>query len=178
MIRKLVARADSPYTFSPVMKILLQLVLAISLVTLISGAGFLLYRAYDRKRSRKSALPIHHGSKSSEGRLLRHRRLTAAAAPYGLSSKAFLGDEKLAAYEEDEHSPLSGSPLPEIRITLPDEERGRDTRSSRVVSVTINEMGSVGLECYKNDQLPTYQKTEGDRFQSLDLERLGGLKEK
>jgi len=39
---------------------------------------------------------------------------------------------------------------------------------------------AVGLEPVADDheQLPPYQQAEGGRFQSLDLERIGGLKEK
>ncbi|MGY6405660.1 hypothetical protein, partial [Vibrio parahaemolyticus] len=70
------------------------------------------------------------------------------------------------------------SPVPEIRITFPEEEDESGKRKSgRVVVVRISEAGSVGLEPY-NDQLPPYQTSDAERFQSLDIERMGGLKEK
>ena len=69
------------------------------------------------------------------------------------------------------------SPIPEIRITFPEEvdEQGK-RQSGRVVVVRVGEH-SVGLEPV-NEKLPPYQQYESERFQSLDLDRIGGLKEK
>ena len=68
------------------------------------------------------------------------------------------------------------SPIPEIRITFPEEvdETGK-RQSGRVVVVRVGESG-VGLEPV-DEKLPSYEK-DGERFQSLDLERIGGLVEK
>lgn len=69
--------------------------------------------------------------------------------------------------------------VPEIRITFPDEqdESGR-TMSGRVVVVRVGEAG-IGLEpLHKNEQLPAYKEKKGDQFQSIDIERIGGLQEK
>ena len=78
--------------------------------------------------------------------------------------------------DDDEKSP--GSPVPEIRITFPEEdERGSKRTSDRVVVVKISDRGGIGLEPYKDDHLPPYRKAD-ERFQSLDLDRIGGLKEK
>ena len=71
------------------------------------------------------------------------------------------------------------SPVPEIRITFPEEEEeGGRRKSGRVVVVRISETGGVGLEPYTDDHLPPYQNSDAERFQSLDLDRIGGLKEK
>jgi len=71
------------------------------------------------------------------------------------------------------------SPLPEIRITFPEEEDEAGTRKAgRQVIVRISETGGVGLEPYNDDHLPRFQKSDAERFQSLDLDRMGGLKEK
>ena len=74
--------------------------------------------------------------------------------------------------------PLSPDNVPEIRITFPDEqdEAGR-RKSGRVVVVRVGETG-VGLEPLKEEQLPAYEKETGERFHSIDMERIGGLKEK
>lgn len=74
--------------------------------------------------------------------------------------------------------PLSPDNVPEIRITFPDEqdEAGRP-KSGRVVVVRVGETG-VGLEPLRDEQLPAYEKESGERFHSLDMERIGGLKEK
>jgi len=66
---------------------------------------------------------------------------------------------------------------PEIRITFPDEEDAKD-KGGRVVVVRVSESGSIGMAPLAQDALPPYQSSDADRFQSLDLNRLGGLKEK
>lgn len=75
-------------------------------------------------------------------------------------------------------SPCTG-PLPEIRITFPEEQDEAGKRKSgRVVVVRISDNGGIGLEPYNDEHLPPYQRSDMDRFQSLDLDRMGGLKEK
>ena len=70
------------------------------------------------------------------------------------------------------------SPIPEIRITFPEEEGAAGKRQSgRVVVVRISEQGGLGLEPYNEESLPPYQSSESGRFESLDLDRIGGLKE-
>ena len=70
------------------------------------------------------------------------------------------------------------SPVPEIRITFPEEEdEAGKSKSGRVVIVRISETGGLGLEPYSDQHLPAYQQSDAERFQSLDLDRLGGLKE-
>ncbi len=74
--------------------------------------------------------------------------------------------------------PLSPENVPEIRITFPDEqdESGR-LKSGRVVVVRVGET-SIGLEPLQDEQLPAYEKEGGERFHSIDMDRIGGLKEK
>lgn len=70
------------------------------------------------------------------------------------------------------------SPVPEIRITFPEEVDDHGKRQSgRVVVVRVGDNGGVGLEPV-SEKLPPYQYSESDRFHSLDLDRIGGLKEK
>ena len=69
--------------------------------------------------------------------------------------------------------------MPEIHITFPDEEHvGGKRKSGRVLVLRIGDSGSVGMGPISEEQLPSYQSTQAERFQSLDLERMGGLKEK
>jgi len=85
-------------------------------------------------------------------------------------------NEKQTLMDNPSSPPVS--PIPEIRITFPEEEDEAGKRKSgRVVVVRVGETG-VGLEPYQEDDLPPYQNSEAGRFQSLDLERMGGLKEK
>lgn len=116
----------------------------------------------------EAQLPLYEKRQSS------HRRLTITAMPYK-------GRESVVVYSEKQNlmrSPDSPtSPVPEIRITFPDEvdESGK-RQSGRVVVVRVGEH-SVGLEPVQDD-LPPYQRDASDRFDSLDLDRIGGLKEK
>lgn len=111
-----------------------------------------------------------------------HRRqLTITATPYGgRGSTIRVYDEKSSMIDGD-RAPLSPEDVPEIRITFPDEhdETTGHKKSGRVVVVRVGETG-VGLEPLKNqDQLPAYEKeTGGTRFHSIDMDRIGGLKEK
>lgn len=77
---------------------------------------------------------------------------------------------------QNSDSPPS-SPLPEIRITFPEEfdESGKRT-SGRVVVVRVGET-SVGLEPL-DEKLPLYEQEDNGRFHSVDLDRVGGLTEK
>ena len=81
--------------------------------------------------------------------------------------------------EKEDGATTPDSPVPEIRITFPDEvdEKGGRKSPGQVVRVTISEKGGVGLEPCKEDQLPLCERT-GGRLESLDLDRIGGLKEK
>lgn len=80
---------------------------------------------------------------------------------------------------EDSSKPSSpSSPVPEIRITFPEEEdKTGKSKSGRVMIVRISETGGLGLEPYSDEDLPAYQQSDAERFQSLDLDRMGGLKE-
>ena len=69
--------------------------------------------------------------------------------------------------------PTSSVRLPEIRITLPAETAADGNVPERVIVVHLNDKSAeVGLEPVHDDPLPPYE-----RFESLDLSRLGGLKE-
>ena len=79
---------------------------------------------------------------------------------------------------KEEQEPMTpDSPVPEIRITFPDEDEKGQKRKSQVMVLKIGERGAVGLEPYHEEPLPPYQKSN-ERLESLDLERLGGLREK
>lgn len=43
--------------------------------------------------------------------------------------------------------------------------------------VRISDAGGVGLEPYQDEELPPYQCARDGKFESLDLDRMGGLKE-
>lgn len=155
---------------------MVSLLISLLVLVLLGMAliGALLFLRHLRK-ARKAAesdpeLPRYEKRQSN------HRRLTITATPYGK------GRESILVYQEKQDllansSSPPPSPVPEIRITFPDEvdESGK-RQSGRVLVVRVGEH-SVGLEPLQED-LPPYQRDASDRFDSLDLDRIGGLKEK
>lgn len=145
-------------------------ILVVLALVLISALIWLRNVRRARKQAEQDAqLPLYEKRQSG-------RRLTITAMPYGK------GRESVVVYSEKQDLMSSGassptSPVPEIRITFPDEvdEAGK-RQSGRVVVVRVGEH-SVGLEPVSED-LPAYQRDAADRFDSLDLDRIGGLKEK
>jgi hypothetical protein len=146
--------------------LLIVLMVLIFISLLLVGALYTVRKVRRRRAIARQQLPFHN-EKSS-------RRLTITASR---NSSVYVYDEKSSMMSES--APASPTDVPEIRITFPDEqdESGR-RKSGRVVVVRVGETG-VGLEPLKEDeQLPAYEKETGGRFESLDMERIGGLKEK
>ncbi|EEQ30336.1 hypothetical protein McanMca71_002172 [Microsporum canis] len=147
---------------NPTLVNLLIALLAIILFTMtLVGILMLLNRRRRMQKRRQSELPLYD-------KTAHNRRLTITATSYG----------QCVVDEKDASSGRPSSPVPEIRITFPEEEDAAGKRTSgRVVVVRIGEKGGIGLEpC--NEDLPPYQSDSTERFQSLDLDRMGGLKEK
>lgn len=146
--------------------LLISLLVLVLLALALVGSLFVIRR---KRQARKgSVLPVHNGQVPTH-----QRRLTITA---GKTDSVLVYDEKRALMENSSSPP--SSPVPEIRITFPEEEDESGKRKSgRVVVVRISDAGSVGLEpCH--EELPPYQTTDTGRFHSLDIERMGGLKEK
>jgi hypothetical protein len=170
--RQLMTRNDttsSDYTFTPSVSNLLLALLTLLVFAL--ALACILYVLRKRQAARKEELLPTHQKTSN------HRRLTITATPYiGKTESIHVYDEKRNLIENSSCPP--DSPVPEIRITFPDEEDlSGKKKNGRVVVVRIGDSGSVGMEPVSQDPLPPYESNEADRFQSLDLERMGGLKE-
>lgn len=167
MLNIFARRDDKSDGLSPAMVDLLIVLLVLILLGLGLVAGLLILRR-KRQAKKQSLLPIHNGQAPGH-----QRRLTITA---GKTESVIVYDEKRALMENSDSPPPS--PVPEIRITFPEEEDESGKRKSgRMVVVKISDAGSIGLEpCH--DELPPYQSNDTGRFQSLDLERMGGLKEK
>ncbi|KAL8938897.1 MAG: hypothetical protein Q9211_002994 [Gyalolechia sp. 1 TL-2023] len=160
----------TPTMTSLLIALVVLLIIGFSLVAVL----FIIRSRRNAKRQQDQTLPAH-GAPAKRGS--NHGSLTISATPYTRS------DESIHIYSEKEMlgSPASSghpSPIPEIRITFPEEEdMPGERKSGRVVVVRIGETGGVGLEPYHDEHLPPYGKDDGDRFHSLDLDRIGGLKE-
>ena len=130
----------------------------------------LLYFRRRRAAQQAALLPTH----SRRG----HQRspTITTAHTYGGQERIFVYDEKMNLIANS-HGPPDG-PVPEIRVTFPDEvDQQGQKMEGRVVVVRITDSGNVGMEPLQQEQLPPYQQADSGRFQSLDLNRLGGLRE-
>jgi len=165
-------RDASGSTMSPTMIDLLIILMVLIFVSLLLvGVLYVVRKFRTHRANKRQQLPTY-----SEKVLIpsHYKRLTISTTR---NSKINFYEEKTAMISSPT-SPLH-SPVPEIRITFPDEEdkNGRRT-SGRVLVVRVGETG-VGLEPLGDEeQLPAYEKESGERFHSIDMERIGGLKEK
>ena len=172
-IQLLVVRGDEKEGFDPTMVSLLVSLLVLVILGL-ALIGALLFLRSMRKAKKEAELPLYEKRQS---RSSNHRRLTITATPFSKGRESILVYQEKQDLMANSSSPPP-SPVPEIRITFPDEvdESGK-RQSGRVVVVRVGEH-SVGLEPLQEDDLPPYQRDATDRFDSLDLDRIGGLKEK
>lgn len=130
----------------------------------------LLYLRRKRAARQASLLPTYK-------RRGHQRSLTITTTPvHATQDRVFVYDEKMNLIANS-HGPPD-SPVPEIRVTFPDEvdQQSGQKMAGRVVVVRITDTGSVGLEPLQQEQLPPYQQAD-TRFQSLELDRIGGLRE-
>ncbi|KAF1810975.1 hypothetical protein P152DRAFT_475037 [Eremomyces bilateralis CBS 781.70] len=174
--RSLVVRDDgNESTLTPTMvKLIIALLSLLVFALFCVGLLFVLRRV----RRRRNASSRRTGSISEEPLTPRNPRgLSIQAAPYGRES-VYVIQEKQNLMASSNSPPQS--PVPEIRITLPDElDKQGKRQSGRVVVVRVGDKpNSVGMAPVNDkENLPPYQQSDADRYQSLDLERIGGLKE-
>lgn len=78
-----------------------------------------------------------------------------------------------------EPSPNPALVVPEIRITLPSEEECQDNVGrARIVIVHVGDSGAEGLQPLSEETLPRYEPRAVDGFHSLDLDSIGGLRDR
>ncbi|CAG8386753.1 unnamed protein product [Penicillium salamii] len=168
LLPRLVARDNSDGGLSNTMLDLMIALLVLVLLGLALVGGLLILRRKKRNNRNHNLLPVYNGESPAH-----HRRLTIST---NKTDSVMVYDEKRSLMENSDSPPPS--PVPEIRITFPEEEDESGKRKSgRMVIVRISDAGSVGLEPCQ-EELPPYQSNDTGRFQSLDIERMGGLKEK
>ncbi|KFZ06458.1 hypothetical protein V501_07392 [Pseudogymnoascus sp. VKM F-4519 (FW-2642)] len=148
---------------SPLTIDLMIVLVSLSFAGLVSVGLIYAVRKYQAHRaSRHTVLPSYQTRNIHD--------LHVSAPPYY--------DEK--RYSSGSSSPGSGpsSPVPEIRITFPDDVDGQGRQlKGRVVVVRVGEKGGVGLEPVRDEQLPKYER-DGKKWDELDMDLMGGLKEK
>lgn len=171
--RTIVARdVESNSRIVNLMIALLVLVFA----ALLSVSLLLLMR---RSRARRQMLDETLPQYSDVKRTGNHQGLTIQTTGNNGRSSVIVfskdGQPMLANPSSPPHSPDN---VPQIHITFPDEQddQGRP-KSGRVVVVRVGET-TVGLEPLHEEQLPAYEKESKSQFYSLDLDKIGGLKEK
>ncbi|KAI9746401.1 MAG: hypothetical protein M1818_000114 [Claussenomyces sp. TS43310] len=172
----LLSTRDSSTPLSPAMLDLIIALMVLIFASLALGGTLYIVRKIRKSRAMdRQQLPQYETSSVSNP-----HRLTITTSPYGgRTSSIYVYDDKSPMMKGASSPPLSPDSVPEIRITFPDEqdESGRRT-SGRVVIVKVGEKGGIGLEPLRDEQLPAYEKESGQRFHSIDMDRIGGLKEK
>jgi len=151
------------------MRQLLFVIVTLLLVATLCSLALFCLRQKRLARKQASLLPTHYQSSH-------HRSPSINNFNYGNNDSVFVYDEKMNLIHNSSSPPSAA--VPEIHITFPDEEGKTGLQKGRVVVVHVTDSGSVGMEPLTRDTLPPYQKEDADRFQSLDLERIGGLREK
>ncbi|KAF3935644.1 hypothetical protein ABW19_dt0205913 [Dactylella cylindrospora] len=162
LVNAILRRSDDSESNSTIVHLLTALVV-LSSIGLILGGILLVLRRIKKKRSTPT-LPTH----------TRNHSLAITTIPFTSNKRAsWFGSEKKSGSQPGTPT----SPVPEIRITFPEEESADGKkRTSRVVVVQVGEAGAAFVRDIEPDNLPPYQK-KGD-FASVDLDKVGGLKEK
>jgi hypothetical protein len=139
----------------------------------LSGTLLMLRRLRRQQELLDQTLPKYNDIEHEAGR--NTNRLTIQTSNGKSSIVLVNGRPMLADPNSPPHSPTN---VPEIHITFPDEhdEHGRQ-KNGRVLLVRVGET-TVGLEPLSQEQLPAYEKEGNAAFYSIDMDRIGGLKEK
>jgi hypothetical protein len=159
---------------------IMLVVLGLVFLCLILASSFFLFRRYRMKqRMQADILPSYYDSKHQGRSNHNPHGLTIETTHNGRSSMIYIsrnGQPMLANPNSPPHSPDN---VPEIHITFPDEQddQGRP-KSGRVLYVRVGDNATVGLEPMHNEQLPAYEKEAKGGFYSVDMDQIGGLKEK
>ncbi|EFQ24860.1 hypothetical protein CGRA01v4_06899 [Colletotrichum graminicola] len=155
---------------------LMIVVLALVFFALLLVSTLFLMRRM-RRQQRQDALPTYQEVK---GVPRNHHNLTIQTSQDGRSSVLYIGhDGRSPMLQNPQSAPHSPDNVPEIHITFPDEQdEGGRPKSGRVLVVRVGDGGSVGLEPVRDEELPAYEKDSKSQFYSVDMDSIGGLREK
>ncbi|KAF4979464.1 hypothetical protein FZEAL_4323 [Fusarium zealandicum] len=185
-IQNLIARStdlpvDSDGTDDNMINMMLGLLGLVFLGLILVSILFLFRRARRQKQQALHAeeddLPSYYDSNTK--RFTNHRGLTIETTHNGRSSVLVINKNGHPMLSNPNSPPYSPDNVPEIHITFPDEhdDQGR-TQSGRVLVVRVGDNSTVGLEPMSDEQLPAYEKEAKGQFYSIDMDQIGGLKEK
>jgi len=155
---------------------LLLIILGLVFLALILASLLFLFQRRRRiMRQRMQNLAAQNETKQTSN----HRGLTIETSHNGRSSILYIGRDGQPMLQNPNSPPHSPDNVPEIHITFPDEQddQGR-SRTGRVLVVRVGDNATVGLEPMHEEQLPAYEKEAKGQFQSIDMDQIGGLKEK
>ncbi|RGP78124.1 hypothetical protein FLONG3_3766 [Fusarium longipes] len=184
-ILNLVNRSDMPVdsdgSDDSMINLMLGLLGLVFLGLVLVAVLFLFRRARLQKqaaiKSEEDGLPSYYDSDSK--RFANHRGLTIETTHNGRSSVFVINQDGRPMLANPNSPPYSPDNVPEIHITFPDEqdEQGRQ-QNGRVLVVRVGDNSAVGLEPMNDEQLPAYEKEAKGQFYSIDMDQIGGLKEK
>lgn len=151
---------------------LMLVILGLVFLALVLASVLLLFQR--RRRRQRQSLPPYDESKQSNP-----RALTIETSHNGRSSILYIGRDGQPMLQNPNSPPHSPDNVPEIHITFPDEhdDQGRP-KSGRVLVVRVGDNAAVGMEPIHDEQLPAYEKEAKGQFQSIDIDQIGGLREK
>ena len=165
--------AAEPTNTTAMTKLLIALVVLVSSCIMLGGALYIVRRLRN-SRKQESNLPSYDSVTRSNSN--RGSRLTIQTN----RDSTFVYSEKHGLINGSSPVAMSPDNVPEIRITFPDEDDKDGRRiSGRVVVVQVGEAG-VGFvrPLVETDGPPSYQNNRPeDRFDTVDIEKIGGLKE-
>jgi len=147
--------------------LLITLIVLIVLGIALAGSLFAVRRAR-KARQAAGTLPTYEDStRNRNGLSINTRR-----------DSSYVYSEKQQLIESSVSSPGSPGSVPEIRITFPEEEDKDGRRvSGRVVVVQVGEAGVGFVRPLETNEPPAYIPARSQEYSSVDLERIGGLKE-
>lgn len=154
--------------------LIVAIVLAVCACIACAALATYWWTARSRQR-RQNTLPLYKSDRLSVTGLFSRRREDDRVKPH---PSIFVHKERQNLLASSAAPPPPESP--EIRITLPDAHNAEtgQTQSGEVVVIHIGDRGLPSPHHNGKDELPPYQNSDAERFQSLDIDRIGGLKEK
>lgn len=167
---------------------LLLIVLGLVFVALLAMSALYVLRRRRQRLGLDAASVDEKGLPTySEAAAHNPRGLTIETKHNGQSSTIYIGRDGQPMLANPNSPPHSPDNVPEIHITFPDEHDANGaTTAGRVLVVRVGDNASVGLEPIQQqqarpaaeDQLPAYERDVKDGFYSVDMDHIGGLKEK